>query len=95
MASAICNAPFSLSTDGSNDRTDKMYPVVIRYIGTDGLCHVALLSVPCVMEHSCSGENIFNTISSDLRDKNISWQNSIALGSDNAAVMGGKNKGVI
>ena len=95
VASAICNAPFSLSTDGSNDRIDKMYPAVIRYIGTDGLCHVALLSVPCVMEHSCSGENIFNTISSDLRDKNISWQNCIALGSDNAAVMGGKNKGVI
>ena len=46
-------------------------------------------------QHSCSGENIFNTISSNLRDKNISWQNCIALGSDNAAVMGGKNKGVI
>ena len=93
ISSTVQNKPYSISTDGSNSGADKMYPIVIRYVGGDGLVNMALLSVPCVTEKSCTGENIFNTVSEDLRSKNISWKNCVALGCDNANVMSGKKKG--
>ena len=84
---------FCLSTDGSNDNNDKFYPLVISYIDEGKHC-VSLLSVPTVTEASCTGENIFQVLDTELAKFDLSWENCIAFGSDNAPVMVGGKKGV-
>ena len=87
--------PYTLCTDGSNDSGDKLYPIIVRYVGHDNLIKEDLLSVPCVTEASATGENIFLCIDSDLQDKGLTWDNCIAIGSDNAPVMSGNKKGTL
>ena len=84
---------FSLSTDGSNDNSDKFYPIVLRHLSDTGV-KVSLLSVPTVTESSATGENIFNTINSELHKHDLRWENCLALGGDNAPVMSGQKKGL-
>jgi hypothetical protein len=91
--SGKCNKVFTVSTDGSNDNEDKCYPMVISFVD-DGKPRCALLSVPTVKDASCTGENIFKTLDAELKRFGMSWDNCIALGSDNAPVMIGAKKGV-
>ena len=52
-----------------------------------------LLSIPAC-EGSATGERIFDLIEAEFKAHIIPWTNCISLGSDNAPVMVGKNKGV-
>jgi hypothetical protein len=88
-----CDKVFTVCTDGSNNKKDKFYPLVVSFFNEDK-GNSALLSVPTVVEASCTGEIIFNTLDAELRKQNLSWQNCIAFSSDNAPVMKGTNKGV-
>lgn len=58
-----------------------------------GLVNSELLAIPVYTE-SATGENIFNLMDKELSERNIGWGNCLALGSDNASVMTGRNKGV-
>ena len=95
IVSAIGDEPFAICTDGSNDQSDKFYPVIIRYLNKDGIITSSLLQVPTVDDPKCSGENIFKLLDEQLSLHSLSWDNCLALGADNANVMSGKNKGVI
>ena len=99
ISSSVANSAqtvFSLSTDGSNDNSDKFYPIVLRHIEAEtGTIKVSLLSVPTVKEPSATGENIFRTLTTELQNHNLQWQNCLALGGDNAPVMSGTKKGLL
>ncbi len=95
IADDIGSQPFTVCTDGSNDQSDKFYPVIVRYVDPQGSVKSGLLHVPTVDEPSCTGENIFNTVTEKLREHGLSWENCLALGADNANVMSGKKNGVI
>lgn len=43
---------------------------------------------------AATGQNIFNLMDKDLRDRNITWDKCLSVGSDNASVMTGCHKGV-
>ena len=89
-------SPFSLSTDGSNDRhgSDKPFPIVITCALDNGDVKNHLLSLPTLKEDA-TGQNIFNVIDSQLSRYNIPWDNCVCFGSDNANVMVGKKNGVL
>ena len=92
---ALQAAPYYLATDGSTDYNDcKLYPLVVKYYDQT-LCHIltVLLSMPECSEAS-TGENIFKLMDSELTKRNISWQNCMSFGADNANVMQGLNKGL-
>ena len=88
------NEVFSLSTDGSNDASDKFFPVVLSH-RENGLCRQSLLCVPTVKEASATGENIFNMLDVEVRKHGLNWENCLSLGSDNAPVMSGNKRGVL
>ncbi|KAK7476106.1 hypothetical protein BaRGS_00032660 [Batillaria attramentaria] len=86
--------PFTISTDGSNDANDKMFPIVVRTLDLDaGIVQSEMLSLPFLSDRA-TGENIFQLIRRELEGAGIPWTNCIALGCDNANVMVGKDKGV-
>ena len=89
-------SPFSLSTDGSNDRhgSDKPFPIVITCALDNGDVKNHLLSLPTLKEDA-TGQNIFKVIDSQLSRYNIPWDNCVCFGSDNANVMVGKKNGVL
>ena len=51
------------------------------------------MSIPICAE-AATGQNIFELMDKDLRDKNISWDKCLSMGSDNVSVMTGQHKGV-
>lgn len=94
LSERLKSAPFSISTDGSNDATSKQYPLVVRTKNTEtGLVNSELLSIP-VCSEAATGQNIFNLMDKDLKDRNVTWENCLSMGSDNASVMTGRRKGV-
>ena len=95
IAKDVASNPFTLATDGSNDKSDKFYPIILRYIDSAGDICESLLDVPTVDEPSCTGENIFNLMNAKLRANGLQWENCLALGADNANVMAGDKNGVI
>ena len=47
MGSQMRDGPFTVSTDGSNDDSSKLFPMVVRLINpTTGLVESELLSIP-------------------------------------------------
>jgi hypothetical protein len=87
--------PFSVATDGSNEGDDKFFPINVNVLSIDGLSvEKHLLSFPSLKEDA-TGKNIFNLLDKELQHFDIGWEKCMAVGSDNAAVMTGKHKGVI
>ena len=87
--------PFSLSTDGSNDKgSEQVYPIVVRYFDKNNskVC-TDVLSIP-TPDGNSTGENIFNALETELQTHGLSWDNCLSFGADNASVMLGNNKGV-
>nr|KAG5693497.1 hypothetical protein BaRGS_006487 [Batillaria attramentaria] len=78
--------PFSLATDGSNEKEKKYNPIVITIAGSDGLIAPELLALP--------GKNIFDIMARELKVHNIPWGNCVAFACDNANVMTGRHSGV-
>ena len=96
MQKKLCHSmdkrPFSLSTDGSTDKS-KMYPIVVRHFDEEAKeIAVSLLSVPnCNTD--ATGEGIFQVLHKEMQMRALSWSDCIAFGSDNASVMTGCNLG--
>ena len=86
--------PFSLSTDGSTDKS-KMYPIVVRHFDEEAKeIAVSFLSIPnCNTD--ATGEGIFQVLHKEMQKRALSWSDCIAFGSDNASVMTGCKKGCI
>ena len=95
LASICSSQPFSIATDGSNDSgSESLYPIVVRYFNEEkGEILTELLTLASCAERS-TGENIFNILNQELTKRNISWDNCLSFGCDNANVMIGLNKGV-
>ena len=56
------NGPFTISTDGSQDAQEKLFPLVVRTVDQEtGQVHSELLSVPALSDRATS-ENIFKLI---------------------------------
>ena len=83
-----------LSTDGSNDNSDKFFLIILTH-SDDGRVRLSLLSVPVVKEPSATGQNIFNMLDAELHKYNLNWDKCLAFGSDNAPVMSGTKKSVL
>ncbi|GBN12322.1 hypothetical protein AVEN_250723-1 [Araneus ventricosus] len=86
---------FSLSTDGSNDISDKkLYPLVINFFDDEkGQVVTSLLSLS--ESSNNTGEGIFNFIDAEFQKFQLKWENCIAFGADNTNTMAGCNKGVL
>lgn len=54
MGSQMKAGPFTMSTDGSNDDTSKLFPMVIRLTNSSGLVESELLSIP-VCDEAATG----------------------------------------
>ena len=93
MTSEIQQKPFSLSTDGSNDKgSEQLYPIVIRY-HNDTKVVTECLTI-ATTEGSSTGENIFKALDKELSSRGVSWSSCISFGCDNASVMLGRLNGV-
>ena len=86
ITESLRERPFSLSTDGSNDKgAEQLYPIVLRY-HDDSKVVTDVLSVP-TPDGNSSGENIFRALDSELKNHGLSWENCLSFGADNASVM--------
>lgn len=85
--------PFSIATDGSNDKTDKLYPLLVICPGKDGLINCELLSLLELKDKS-TGKNIAHIICEELKKHEIPIQNCISLCTDNARSMIGEENGL-
>ena len=83
---------FSLATDGSNDKSEQLYPLVVRvYSPGDEKVKTQLLGI-CEAETS-SAAAIFAAITSKMDSLGVSLKNCISFASDN--VMVGSQGGLI
>ena len=93
MTSEIQQKPFSMSTDGSNDKgLEQLYPIVIRYQNDTKVVTDCLTMA--TTEGSSRCENIFKALDRELSFRGVSWSNCISFGCDNASVMLGRLNGV-
>lgn len=90
---AVGDKPFSLATDGSNDKgSEQIYPILLRYFdGSKVVTNVLSITSP---KGSSTGREIFSVIDCDLQKFGLSWKNCICFVSDNASVMLGRLNGV-
>ncbi|XP_070209689.1 protein FAM200C-like [Littorina saxatilis] len=96
IAERMKKGPYTVSTDGSNDSGSgsKQFPLVVRTINREtGLVESQMLALT-VCNGPATGENIANLLKAELASNLIPWTNCLSLGSDNAPVMTGQNKGV-
>ena len=84
--------PFSLATDASNDKNEKLFPIVIR-LEMDGKVKTVLPTIEELQEKG-SGKNISELILKVLSDRQIPIQNCMALATDNDNDMVGSKSGV-
>ncbi|KAL8602817.1 hypothetical protein ACOMHN_061051 [Nucella lapillus] len=94
LAEQMKNGPFIIGTDGSQEGTEKFYPIVVRTLTPAGTITTELLANP-TCDESATGENIFGLLNRCLGRYDIPWKNCVALMCDNANVMTGRNKGII
>ena len=92
LISQMKSAPFSIGTDGSNDKSDKLFPIIVR-MEKDCQVVTELLSL-LELKGRGTGQNIAELIKKDLKDKHISLNNCMAYTSDNVNTMIGKKEGV-
>ncbi|GFN86361.1 immunoglobulin-binding protein 1-like [Plakobranchus ocellatus] len=92
LVSAMKNGPFSLATNASNDKADKLFPVVVRMC-KDGAIVTELMSL-LQLSDKATGFKIAQLLKDDLTAKGIPWKNCMAFACDNANVMVGLKQGV-
>lgn len=91
LTAAMKTGPYSIATDASNDRHDKLYPLVIRLAIN---CDVKTLLLSIIeVDGKNTGKKVADAIVEELSAKGISLDNCIAFTSDNANVMIGKKSG--
>ena len=78
--------PFSLATDGSNDKSlVKLNPLLVRLFDNDlGYVNVQLLDMCC--SKSGTAEILFENIHNALRSNEIDWPSRVGLSLDNTLV---------
>ena len=78
--------PFSLATDGSNDKSlVKLNPLLVRLFDNDlGYVNVQLLDMCC--SKSGTAEILFENIHNALRSNEIDWPSRVGLSLDNTSV---------
>ena len=85
---------FSLATDGSNDNTAKLYPIVVKvYDEAEGAIATRVLACP-QLELASTAENITQLMLTELDHHSVKIDNMVSFCSDNTAVMVGRNSGV-
>lgn len=95
IVTRLQNGPFCLSTDGSNDTSSKLYPIVVTfYDAVQENVTSSVLSVPA-LEGDSTGHNIGKLLLSQLEFHKIPIKNCLAFCSDNAPVMIGQKNGVL
>lgn len=92
LVQAMQAGPYSLATDASNDKNEKLFPVVVR-MEKDGAVQTRLLSI-LELKAKGTGENVAQMILKDLESKSVPLKNCLALTTDNANVMVGKRSGL-
>lgn len=94
MIQILRKEPFAISTDGSNDRDSKLYPVVVSFFNQESkTIENRLLSMEN-LEGDSTGANIANLLLGLLERHAIPVANCIAFSADNAPVMIGRKNGV-
>ena len=78
--------PFSLATDGSNNKSlVKLNPLLVRLFDNDlGYVNVQLLDMCC--SKSGTAEILFENIHNALRSNEIDWPSRVGLSLDNTSV---------
>ena len=93
LHASLENAPFSISTDGSESKSKQLYPILIRYpdMGLEKIVTKLIRLSEC--KEACTGENIFNLLDNCVC-KYTDWEQCVALSVDNASTMTGLMKGL-
>ncbi|KAF3840395.1 hypothetical protein F7725_019112 [Dissostichus mawsoni] len=89
----LCDQPFSLATDGSNDTgREKLNPLTVKIWSSQGVIQ-RFLDMGLTSGTSCgTAEAIFNKMKEVLEGHSIPWANCVALAVDNASVnLGARN----
>ena len=93
LIAACAKGPFNLATDGSNEKSEKLYPLVISYSNEHLEVKSELLSVLDIKGPS-TGENIAKHVKDELKSLDIPLVNCVSLCTDNANTMIGQKKGL-
>ena len=91
--SNLIAACVNLATDGSNEKSEKLYPVVISSSNEHLEVKSELLSVLDI-KGSSTGENIAKHVKDELKSLDIPLDNCVSLSTDNANTMIGQKKGL-
>ena len=80
------NQPYSLSTDASNKKYKKMFPVCVTYYDPASARGIQNKMIDLFQDSNESAEAIYNNIISSLEKLNLDVNNMISYGADNAPV---------
>ncbi|XP_041358912.1 uncharacterized protein LOC121375499 isoform X1 [Gigantopelta aegis] len=91
----LCNGPFSVLVDNSNDRGDnKNLAILVRCVD-DEIEQTVTKFLDMPVCNLANAENLFNTIDKCFTDRGLDWINLVAYCSDNASVMIGQHNSVL
>lgn len=94
LMDALKQQPFSIAVDGSNSRDSQLYPIVATYYVKEAARVESRLLCLGTIEGEATGQKIGHLILDEMKSRNLSIENLLAMSSDNANVMIGKKNGV-
>lgn len=94
LLDALKQRPFSIAVDGSNSRDSQLYPIVATYYVKEAARVESRLLCLGTIEGEATGQKIGHLILDEMKSRNLSIENLLAMSSDNANVMIGKKNGV-
>ena len=88
------NQPYGLMCDGSNDRAEKTFAILVRVFDED-LGEVKSRFVDMPVSNIGTAEKLFECIQDSFSKLGIPWENLLAYNSDNASVRKGRHNSVL